>query len=84
VVELLAQSDFVASPGVERQVDDRALGAHHAKGESQRAGLTATLEHHIGSAVSGTVTPSAFQQDGRIDAVRIDNLQAEVGRDLAA
>jgi hypothetical protein len=42
------------------------------------------LEHDIGSTVPGPVTPSAFQHDGRVDIVRVDNLQSEVGHDLAA
>ena len=83
MVKLLPQSDFLASTGIERQVDDRALGAHDPKGESQCTGLTATLEHDIGSAVPGPVTPSAFQHDGRVDILRIDNLKSEVGRDVA-
>ena len=83
VVKFLPESDFLASPRVERQIDDRALGAHYAEGESQSAWLTATLEYDIGSAVPGPVTPSAFQHDGRVDILRIDNLKSEVGRDVA-
>src|SRR6476661_2043708 len=84
VVKLLPESDFLAAARIERQVDNRALGAHHAKSESQSTWLTATLEHHVGSAVPGAVTPAAFQLDGRVGFVGIDNLQPEVGRDPAA
>jgi hypothetical protein len=84
VVKLFAQSDFFASPRVERQIDDCPLGAHYAKGQSQRAGLAATLEYDVGATVRGPVTPEAFQGDGRIDIAGIDNVEAQVGGDLAA
>src|SRR6478735_3984028 len=84
VVKLLPESDLLAAARIERQVDNSALGTHHAKSEAQSAWLTATLEHHVGAAVPGAVTPAAFQLDGWVGFVGIDNLQPEVGRDLAA
>ena len=84
VVKLFPQSDFLTSRRVESQIDDRALGAHDAQGQSQGAVLTAALEHDIGSAVAGPMAPSAFQQDGWVGVARIDGFQAKVGRDLAA
>ena len=84
VVKLFPQSDFLASRRVERQIDDRALGAHDAQGQSQGAVLTAALEHDIGSAVAGPMATPAFQHDGWVGVARIDGFQAEVSRDLAA